>query len=551
MGLHYGVLSQKMVSAFQIVSAYVQHFFNYILSRLQKCIGYGFLKKNIILFLEKIAPNSFYEEKEKNSELDSKFKISTCEEFSTIKNGKVGSFIYYSELESEDVSEFDEEFLNVSNLISCEENHNERMDLLENDDFTNFIENHNKYEKLENYKYDRFEDFNLGPKNDVRPLWEHQELIDQLKVELRRERSSNLPTILEESESPKLVGGKLKGCKIDDEHQKCMAELHKSYHSYTQMMRKFDILNYQKMYAMGFLQVKDSFESSPHPKKAKAPTLKSLVFQKLWLLRPKRHGTEPMKKLAQQLLGDFEVVYVGQMCLSWEFLHFQYGKALHLWSCDPCGIRKYNEVANEFRQFRALMQRFIADEHCQGSRVQNYVKNRCVLRNLLQVPLVREDYTQNNNEAYKKDRDVRYGVTSEMLVEMILNSIQIFRKFVQSDNDCNSSPINGNKKLPNLHNSEDLKLLLQVRKKIQKKEKKLRDVLKSENCILRKFGQNKEDDVDHIFAQIDMKLMCRVFNMSKITRDQLMWCGNKLSKISFVSRKINVEPGIVPFPCSC
>lgn len=96
-----------------------------------------------------------------------------------------------------------------------------------------------------------------------------------------------------------------------------------------------------------------------------------------------------MKKFIKELQGDLESVYVGQMCLSWEFLHWQYEKAWDLWDSDPRGRRRYNEVAGEFQQFQVLMHRFVEDELFQGPRVQNYVKSRCAVRNLLQVPVIR------------------------------------------------------------------------------------------------------------------------------------------------------------------
>lgn len=91
----------------------------------------------------------------------------------------------------------------------------------------------------------------------------------------------------------------------------------------------------------------------------------------------------------RELKSDLETVYVGQLCLSWEFLSWQYEKALDIWESDPHGIRIYNEVAGEFQQFQVVLQRFIENEPFQGPRVQNYVKNRCVLRNLLQIPVIR------------------------------------------------------------------------------------------------------------------------------------------------------------------
>jgi len=96
-----------------------------------------------------------------------------------------------------------------------------------------------------------------------------------------------------------------------------------------------------------------------------------------------------MKKFSKELESDLELVYVGQMCLSWEFLRWQYGKALKLWDSDLRGIHRYNEVADKFQQFQVLLTRFLEDEPFQGPRIQHYVKTRCVLRNLLQVPVIR------------------------------------------------------------------------------------------------------------------------------------------------------------------
>lgn len=87
--------------------------------------------------------------------------------------------------------------------------------------------------------------------NKLESLWEHQELIEQLKMEIRKVRATGLPTILEESESPTM--DELQPWKIDEmlHREDSMSELHKFYKSYREKMRKFDILTYQKMYAIG------------------------------------------------------------------------------------------------------------------------------------------------------------------------------------------------------------------------------------------------------------------------------------------------------------
>ncbi|XP_019258551.1 PREDICTED: uncharacterized protein LOC109236786 isoform X3 [Nicotiana attenuata] len=368
--------------------------------------------------------------------------------------------------------------------------------------------------------------------NKLETLWEHQELIEQLKMELRKVRDTGLPTILEESESLKMED--LQPWKIEEKFQRedCMTELHKFYKSYRERMRKFDILTYQKMYAIGYLQ-KDPLND------------------------PFQHISS---QKSSELQSDLEVIYVAQMCLSWEFLHWQYGKALSLWDSDPRGVRTYNEVAGEFQQFQVLLQRFIENEPFQGPRVQYYIKSRYDLRNLLQVPVIREvdgaeDRMKAKNKARAGEKD-DYFITSDMLVEIMEESIRIFWQFVRADRNCSNMMVKGqNRKRREFQAPEDLELLMDVKRSLEKKEKKLKHALRGECCILRRFRKHTEDDdseSDHVlyfFSQVDMKLVARVLNMSRLTKDQLVWCHNKLSRISFVHRKIYVDASFLLFPC--
>ncbi|CAN0857716.1 hypothetical protein LINGRAHAP2_LOCUS6884 [Linum grandiflorum] len=99
--------------------------------------------------------------------------------------------------------------------------------------------------------------------NGLEVLWEHQDLIEQMKMELKKVKATGLPTILEDDECPKISIEDLKPWKIEEkfDHEDKMSELHRFYKSYRDRMRKFDILNYQKTYATSFLQSKDPLES--------------------------------------------------------------------------------------------------------------------------------------------------------------------------------------------------------------------------------------------------------------------------------------------------
>lgn len=107
-----------------------------------------------------------------------------------------------------------------------------------------------------------------------------------------------------------------------------------------------------------------------------------------------------MQKFTGELQSNLELVYVGHVCLSWEILHWQYGKVQELQNSNSQGFQRYNQVAGEFQLFQVLMHRFMENEPFQGPRVQNYVNNRCVLRNLLQIPAIR------GNQSYEVNNDI-------------------------------------------------------------------------------------------------------------------------------------------------
>lgn len=394
--------------------------------------------------------------------------------------------------------------------------------------------------------------------NGLETEWEHQELIEQLKMELKKVRATGLATIFEESESPKIMG-ELKPWKIDErfQHGDLMEELHKFYRTYRERMRKLDILNYQKMYAMGVLQSKDPLKSFSSNSKSSSPSIISLLSHNLRLYRQKICQVDPMKDFIREVHCDLEMVYVGQMCLSWEFIQWQYEKALDLWESEPHGLHHYNEVAGEFQQFQVLLQRFLENEAFEGPRVENYVKHRCIARNLLQVPVIREDKKKDRRKGRREKDDGYEAITSDMVVEMLQESIRVIWKFIRADKDCHHNT-NGSLKRPKklqveLQDPADEQLLTHIQTDLQKKEKKLKEIMRSGHCILKRLQKNEENEETegslYFFCEVDMKLVGRVLKMSRITTDQLIWCSNKLNRISFCNRKIHVEPSFFLFPC--
>lgn len=85
---------------------------------------------------------------------------------------------------------------------------------------------------------------------------------------------------------------------------------------------------------------------------------------------------------------------------------------------------------------------------------------------------------------------------------------------------------------------------------MMQKEKRLKDLLRSKNCIVKRLQKHKEDRLDRslLSAQVELKLVSRALKMSRLTTDQLAWCRKKLSQINIVNRKIQVEPSFLLFP---
>ncbi|CAD6219336.1 unnamed protein product [Miscanthus lutarioriparius] len=398
----------------------------------------------------------------------------------------------------------------------------------------------------------KWKDLTDEEEDELESLWEHQDLIEQLKIELKKVRSIGLPTILEESETPKAPMEDLKPWRIDAKflREDPMDELNKFYKSYRERMRKFDILCYQKMYAIDFLQLRGP-QQATNSLKSLSPTVASILSHNF---RPSRRRSpeDPSERFLKELRYDLETVYVGQMCLSWEFLRWQYEQARDLPESDPYHSHQYNQVAGEFQQFQVVVQRFVEDESFKGPRLPNYINNRCVLRNLLQVPVIKEDSLKDRMEDQRKGN---YVITSEELEDIMEEAMHIMWEFIKADRveTTTTSVLKGlSSTHVELQDPMDHDLMAHIHSTLQKKEKRLKDLLRTGNCLVKKFKKPKEDRSNQnlFFSQVDMKLVARVLRMPRITSEQLLWCKAKLDKIILVDhRKIHREASFLLFPC--
>lgn len=379
-------------------------------------------------------------------------------------------------------------------------------------------------------------------------LMEHKYLIEQMKMESKHSRTGGLPTILEESETTR-ISEDLKPLQLDEtfDHSDHMEEIQKFYKSYSSKMRKLDILNRQTMHAISFIQLKEPVKLISSQKSA-VSAMKSIFLLNFnqGKLR-KVYADQTWKRSMIDLHRDLERVYVGQVCISWEILHWQYTKAQELQEHNSQDCHTYNQVAGEFQQFQVLLQRFIEDELFQGPRVQNYVNKRNVILSLLQVPIIKDDCFKNKTV---REYD---AISIAVLKEIIEESMRVFWEFLRADKHEDSLRLKRfhSTKLDHQNAAADLELLMDIKSKLQKKEKRLKEILRSSNCIVKKLQKHQGGRVKHdlLICQVELRLVSRVLHMSRCTTDQLIWCQSKLNKINFVNRKFSVEPSFLLFPC--
>lgn len=94
-----------------------------------------------------------------------------------------------------------------------------------------------------------------------------------------------------------------------------------------------------------------------------------------------------IREMTRELFDDLEMIYVGQICLSWDVLGQQYRRVRTFARGDIAGFF-YGDVAGEFQKFQVFLERFTESSRLEGTRFLNYIQTRVSNNNLLQVPNV-------------------------------------------------------------------------------------------------------------------------------------------------------------------
>ncbi|KAJ8491308.1 hypothetical protein OPV22_013029 [Ensete ventricosum] len=179
----------------------------------------------------------------------------------------------------------------------------------------------------------------------------------------------------------------------------------------------------------------------------------------------------------------------------------------------------YGYAAQLFQQFQILLQRFIENEPFeQGSKVEVYAHGRSWLSKLLQVP---------NFLAH--------------LVKIMEDSILTLRLFLRMDKKRRGSFFG-----PHSPRSS----LRQVQASLDRKEMRVKELFKKKKGWRKKkrTWPTTLEEVELLFALIDIEVISRVLRMARLSKEQLLWCEEKMSKLDLSGNRLCRDGSLLLFP---
>lgn len=308
------------------------------------------------------------------------------------------------------------------------------------------------------------------------------------------------------------------------------------YNKYCERMLFFDKMSAQQLKEAELWNI-----STPSPRS----TTKKLSLSLRNISLKNRDGfQEEQEQLHQPEEEDpynnLETAYVAQICLTWETLHCQYMQLCQKMSSGIENSNSHCYAADAFQQFQVLLQRFIENEPFeQGSRVEIFARTRRSLPMLLQVPNF-QGLDQKENAGNNSDSTV----LAPDLLNIIQDSILTFHRFLRRDKEKSNHGLS----LFKGNNNQDASSLHQVQASLCKKETKVKELSKKKSWK-KKSWPTSPLEVELLLGLIDIKVISRVLRMAKISKEQLLWCEEKMSKISLFEKKLKRDATPILFPC--
>ncbi|XP_047342349.1 uncharacterized protein LOC124945877 [Impatiens glandulifera] len=304
----------------------------------------------------------------------------------------------------------------------------------------------------------------------------------------------------------------------------------KMYDKYCDRMLVFDRLSSEHLKLVGGF---NGVPSTPSPRSGSKKL--ALPFRCLSLKPEAEYETEQLIDLHQ----DLETSYVSQICLTWEVLHSHYTQL----SCQTEQSIHYNYIAEQFQQFQVLLQRYIENEPFEhGSRVEIYARARNSMPKLLQVP----DIRVSDSRGLEVEQSDLCVAADNCFIRVIESSIMTFQLFLKFDNKKSS----GGRNLFGGGAQNQMAIpIREIRSSVEQKQLRLKELRKRKKSWKKKSWPTTGEEVDLLFGLIEIKLLLRVLRTEKITKEQLLWCDEKMKKIEISDGKLQRDPSPILFPC--
>ncbi|RLM73494.1 uncharacterized protein C2845_PM15G17870 [Panicum miliaceum] len=277
-------------------------------------------------------------------------------------------------------------------------------------------------------------------------------------------------------------------------------------------------------------------KKSPRSASKLVSTLRSLSFKR------KDELQEDCEQLQQQQSEDdpyqtLETAYVAHVSLSWEALHCTYVHLSLIVAAQPDNPTTYSCAAQAFQQFQVLLQRFVENEPFEhGTRVEVYARSRSLLSKLLQVPTFQVADKKDNTEDQMEP-----SIFAPDLIKLLEESILTFRLFLKKDKKKNSAHMSTHG-----HTGSSIH---HVQSSLDKKEAKVKELFKKKKGWKSKTWPPTMEEVQLLFALIDIKVVSRVLRMGKLSKEQLLWCEEKMSKLDLSENRLRRDGSPILFPC--
>ncbi|KAL7100447.1 hypothetical protein ACP275_09G145900 [Erythranthe tilingii] len=317
------------------------------------------------------------------------------------------------------------------------------------------------------------------------------------------------------------------------------------YDVYCERMLFFDRFSSQQLLELGCHVV-----STPSPRSASKKLASPLRCLSLRKFEAEEDENEHLQgAVSSDPYQELETAYVGQMCLTWEALHCQYTQLRQKISSQPECHSSYNHSAQQFQQFLVLLQRFIENEPFElGSRPEIFARTRKSLPKLLQVPKI-QAYEEKSTGGEEEASELVVVATD--LSKIMESCILSFRQFIKMEKKKTSS-------VRNIFGSQNQMgtPVQQMQHSLEKKAVKMKEVQKKSYNYNNKTKTKKkkkswptaEEDVETLLGLIDVKVLCRVLRMVRISKEQMFWCEEKMKKL-VVDGKLLRDPSPILFPC--